>query len=104
MAILKRRKLLLSTGKEIGLYGTSIAISKNYEIGEGHIPNILARAPIASGKDSILNPYELSKDELAEIADYNIRLWVDFKDNLRLHGLVGNKLFAVYGSKADNDE
>jgi hypothetical protein len=38
MAELKRRTLLLSTGKQIKLFGTSMAIGKSLEIGEGYAP------------------------------------------------------------------
>jgi len=36
MADLKRRTLLLSSGKHIKLFGNSIAIGKSLEIGEGY--------------------------------------------------------------------
>ena len=41
MADLKRRTLYLSSGKQIKLYGTSIAIGKSLEFGEGYAPNII---------------------------------------------------------------
>src|SRR5579872_751821 len=42
MADLKRRTLQLSSGKQIKLFGNSVAISKSLEIGEGYAPNILS--------------------------------------------------------------
>ena len=42
MADLKRRTLYLSTGKQVKLFGNSVAISKPLEIGKGYAPNILS--------------------------------------------------------------
>ena len=39
MAEFKRRTLFLSSGKQIKLFGNSIAIGKSLEIGEGYAPN-----------------------------------------------------------------
>jgi hypothetical protein len=40
MAELKRRSLILSTGKQIKFFGSCIAIGKSLEIGEGYAPNL----------------------------------------------------------------
>lgn len=40
MAEFKRKTLLLSSGKQIKLYGNSLAICPSLEIGEGAAPNI----------------------------------------------------------------
>ena len=100
MAQIKRKTLTLSTGKQIKLYGTSIAISNNLEIGEGYTPNIFSSAPehlTAKTTDKTAlpnaNPYQVSNDELHELADFNIRLWMDFKDNLRQFGAESPKIF-----------
>ena len=42
MADFKRRTLFLTSGKQIKLFGNSVAISKTLEIGEGYAPNILS--------------------------------------------------------------
>lgn len=42
MAELKRRTLHLSSGKQIKLFGNSIAIGKSLQIGEGYTPNIFS--------------------------------------------------------------
>ena len=91
MAELKRRTLSLSTGKQIKLYGTSIAISKSLEVGEGYAPTIFSCVEEQlEGKStpttSIANPHKLTKDEIMELADYNIQLWMDLKTNIRKHG------------------
>lgn len=97
MAEFKRRTLVLNTGKQLKLYGTSMAIGKSLEIGEGAAPNIFSCMEIEKepGKpiSSVLNPFKLSADDLQEIADYNIRLWLDFKENLRKMGTDDPKIF-----------
>ena len=96
MADFKRRTLLLSSGKQVKLFGNSIAIGKSLEIGEGYAPNIFSCAQDQSKEKSapiVLNPYQLSSEEIMEVADYNIRLWMDLKDNIRKHGTSSPKIF-----------
>ena len=96
MADLKRRTLTLSTGKQIKLFGSSIAIGKSLEIGEGYAPNILSyleEQPEGKTTATVSNPHKLTPDEIMELADYNIRLWMDLKDNIRKHGLGSAKIF-----------
>ncbi len=42
MADFKRRTLFLCSGKQIKLFGNSVAIAKSPEIGEGYAPNIFS--------------------------------------------------------------
>lgn len=96
MTDFKRKTLLLSTGKQIELFGNSMAIGKSLEIGEGYAPNILSGTiDQAAEKQTLLvtNPHKLSPEELMEMADYNIRLWMDLKDNIRKYGLENAKIF-----------
>ncbi len=88
MAEFKRRTLVLSTGKQIKLFGTSVAIGKSLEIGEGYAPNIFS-----SGNDAVANPHQLTIEELMEIADYSMQLWMELKSNLRKYGTGSAKLF-----------
>ncbi len=118
MAELKRRTLTLSSGKQLKLYGSSMAIGSSLEIGEGSAPNIFSfieqqpeektsaeNPPIAQeGKiaketlakkstAAVANPHRLTLTEIVEMADYNIRLWMDLKDNIRKHGINNPKIF-----------
>ena len=96
MADLKRRTLQLSSGKQIKLFGNSVAISKTLEIGEGYAPNILSlieEQSEAKTSGGLSNPHKLTVDELMELADYNIQLWMDLKTNVRKHGLNSPKIF-----------
>ncbi len=95
MAELKRRTLLLSSGKQIKLFGGSVAIGKSLEIGEGYAPNIFScisnqtqdKSPVVS------NPNQLNFEEMMELADFNIQLWMDLKANIRKHGVESLKIF-----------
>jgi hypothetical protein len=96
MADLKKRILTLSSGKQIKLYGNSVAINKSLELSEGYTPNILSLNSDNQSEKSnpaVLNPYKLTAEEIQELADYNILLWMQLKDNLRKHGLNNIKIF-----------
>jgi len=96
MADFKRRTLFLTSGKQVKLFGNSIAIGKSLEIGEGYAPNIFSgieEQPEAKTSAGVSNPYKLTTDELMEMADYNIQLWMDLKTNLRKHGPDSPKVF-----------
>lgn len=102
MADFKRRTLLLSSGKQIKLFGNSMAIGKTLEIGEGYAPNIFAC--IEEQQDGktpagVSNPHKLNPDELAELADYNIQLWMDLKAAIRKHGSNSPKIFGQEPTK-----
>lgn len=96
MADFKRRTLLLSSGKQIKLFGSSVAIGKSLEIGEGYAPNIFSciSNPAEDKTPSVVsNPHQLNLEELMELADYNIQLWMDLKANIRKHGVDSSKIF-----------
>lgn len=116
MAEFKRRTLFLSSGKQVKLFGNSVAIGKSLEIGEGYAPNILScmqqevettkpvnnakpltenpkENPVTKQAAMVSNPFRLSEVDIMEIADYNIRLWLDLKDSIRKHGINNPQLF-----------
>jgi hypothetical protein len=118
MATIKRRTLVLSTRKELKLFGNSLAINTALEFGEGGAPNIFsffeqqiaeesapqfskdteeskAAKPKVNRKNTAIvsNPYKLSASEIDEIADYNIRLWLDLKDKIREYGVGDTRIF-----------
>ena len=124
MAELKRRTLTLSSGKQLKLYGSSMAIGASLEIGEGSAPNIFtfmeqqpeekpAPENIVATESAkllkenrnnkttavIINPFRLSGNDLMEIADYNIQLWMNLKDNIRKHGVASAKTFNTDAAK-----
>jgi len=96
MADFKRRTLLLSSKKQIKLFGSRIAIGKSLEIGEGCAPNIFfcanEQAATKTG-DPVNNPHGLTREEMMELADYNIQLWMDLKASIRKYEMDNPKLF-----------
>ncbi|GGA84931.1 hypothetical protein GCM10011511_04960 [Puia dinghuensis] len=103
MADLKRRTLQLSSGKQVKLFGNSVAIGKSLEIGEGGPPNILSlveEQPDDKIPAGLSNPHRLTVDELMDLADFNIQLWMDLKAGLRKYGLVDPKIFGQDAAKA----
>lgn len=97
MAEFKRRTLYLSSGKQIKLFGNSIAISKSLELAEGYAPNILSLIEEQSdGKPppSLSNPHKLTVEELNDLADFNMQLWLDLKAGLRRYGQVDPRIFS----------
>ncbi|HAL51260.1 hypothetical protein A9970_02325 [Sphingobacterium sp. UME9] len=95
MAEIKKRILSFSNGKTIKLYGNSVAIGKSMEIAEAFTPNIFGF--IITGGDGktgeVFNPHKLTAEEMMELADYNIRMWMDFKDAVRNYGISNTKIF-----------
>ena len=95
MAEIRKRVLSFISGKKIKLFGICVAISPSLEIGECYVPNVFAQGKsLANEKPAtISNPNNLTRDELMELADYNIRLWLDLKDNIRKYGTENIKIF-----------
>jgi len=105
MADLKRRTLQLSSGKQIKLFGNSVAISKTLEIGEGYAPNILSLIEEQSDSKApsgLSNPHKLTVDELMDLADFNIQLWMDLKAELRRYGQLDPRIFGQELTKTSN--
>lgn len=98
MADFKRKTLQLSSGKQIKLFGNSMAIGKSLELGEGYRPNIFACNDGVSESNSpasVHNPFRLTRDELIELADYNIQLWMDLKKNIYKYGIDNPLIFEM---------
>jgi hypothetical protein len=107
MADFKHRTLHLSSGRQINLYGESVAIGKSLEIGEGYAPNILSLIRDQSdGKTPVTlsNPHKLTIDELMDLADFNIQLWMDLKAGLRKYGQLDARVFGQDLSKTSNNQ
>ena len=107
MADLKRRTLQLSSGKQIKLYGNSVAINKSLEIGEGYAPNILSLVEEQSDSKTpsgLSNPHRLTADELMDLADFNIQLWMDLKAGLRRYKEVDPRIFGQDTTKTQTND
>jgi hypothetical protein len=96
MATIKKRVLILSSSKQIKLSGHALCISNSLEIGEGFTKNLFslleAEKP-GAGEAKVYNPFGLAKDEWDEIADYQIMLYMLFKDRLRQFGINSPQIF-----------
>ena len=107
MTDLKKRILYLNSGKQIKLYGESIAINQSLEIGEGCAPNIFTLSqcqPDNKTSPGIANPFGLTVEELMELADFNIQLWMDLKAGLRRNGGIDPRIFRQDTSKATTSD
>jgi hypothetical protein len=107
MADLKRRTLLLNSSRQIKLYGNSVAINKSLEIGEGYAPNILSlleEQPDSKGAVGLSNPHKLTVDELMDLADFNIQLWMNLKSGLRRYNQVDPRIFSPDVQKTPSDD
>jgi hypothetical protein len=96
MADLKRRTLVLSSGKQIKLFGNSVAITKTLELGEGYAPNVLSLVEDQSDSKNppaLSNPHKLTVDELNDLADFNMQLWMNLKAALRQYNQVDPRIF-----------
>lgn len=94
MTNIRKKTIQLSTGKRIKISGLTLAIAPSLEIGEGFTTNILG-FDAHSGDDTKApaNPWGLTKDEVIEIADYNISLWMALKDRIRQYGIDNVDIF-----------
>lgn len=96
MTDLKNRILYLNSGRQIKLYGDSVAINQLLELGEGYAPNIFALSQGQPDKNipmGLTNPHGLTAEELMELADFNIQLWMDLKAGIRHYGGIDLKIF-----------
>lgn len=102
MAEMKRRTILFSSGRQLKLFGNSIGIGKTLEIGESYTPNILSANPVDVSEEdptTVHNPHRLTREEIMELADFMMHLWLQLKDNIRKNGMDSPKIFARDNSK-----
>ena len=95
MATIKRRLLELSNKRQIKLDGHTLCIASSLEIGEGFNRSLL-RFDEGSKEGSgptVINPHSLTAEEIMEISDYMIGLWMQLKDRIRHHGLKSPDIF-----------
>ncbi len=98
MAEIKRKTLLLNSGKQIKLTGTGLAIAKNLNVSEGYVPYVFSCTEEQKDNNTgtiILNPHKLTEDEIHDLADYNIQLWMDLKANIRKYGPNDPRIFSA---------
>ncbi len=106
MAEFKRQTFQFTSGKQIRLHGNSFFISKSLEVGEGIVPNIFSLLEEQTGgrpTASVSNLHKLTPEEIQELADYNIRLWLDLKDSIRRYGVSNPRVFNRENARLSDD-
>ena len=98
MAILKKDAIVFSSGKEIKVEGGILSITRSLELADYYSRNVFFyNHTHKKDKDiqSVGNIYNLTKDELIEISDCMIQLWIALKDNVRKFGVDSADIFKV---------
>jgi len=97
MAVLKENVLLLDNGRKIKLHGDGLGINHRMEvtiaINGGNMLTMERHYASKSDLDPVSNPHNLSKEEMAEIADCMIGLWWKFRDSVKKFGVNSIELF-----------
>lgn len=98
MAILKKDSITFSSGKQIDIPGGVISINRTLELSDYYSRNILYfdyGSKTNKQLEPVRNIYNIDKDELIEIADCMIQLWIDLKDNTRKFGITNPDIFNI---------
>ncbi|MEC5143058.1 hypothetical protein [Chitinophaga sp. 212800010-3] len=95
MAIVKKDTIVFSNGREITAPGGIISITRTLELSDYYSRNVFFLD--SSGK--VINIYQLTKDELIEIADLMIQLWMELKDNVRQADITSPTIFKTKGAR-----
>lgn len=82
MANVKKDVIVFSNGKEIAAPGGIISITRSLELSDYYSRNVFFLDGSASA-GKVVNIYNLTKEELIEISDLMIQLWMELKDNVR---------------------
>ncbi|NLU91397.1 hypothetical protein [Chitinophaga sp. Ak27] len=93
MAIVKKDTIVFSNGREITAPGGIISITRTLELSDYYSRNVF----FVDSAGKVINIYQLSKDELIEIADLMIRLWMELKDNVRQADIASPAIFKAKG-------
>lgn len=98
MAILQKDTIIFSSGKELMVPQAAISINRRLELSDYYSRQIFfCDQSIPGDKKSatVVNIHRLSRDEIIEIADCMIQLWIDLKDNLRVYGNDNPSVFQL---------
>lgn len=98
MAIVKKDTIVFSNGREISAPGGIISITRTLELSDYYSRNVFFLDGQASG-GKVVNIYQLSKDELIEIADLMIQLWMELKDNVRQSDITNPAIFKAKSAR-----
>ena len=96
MAILKKDMITFSNGRQIKVPGGIFSIISTLELADYYSRLVFFFDHDSKGnKDvpAVKNIYNLSKEELIEVADCMIMLWIDLKDSVRKYGINNPEIF-----------
>lgn len=96
MAVLKKNGILFSSGREIKVPGGILSITRSLELADYFSRNVLYYDREHKKNKEIApvgNIHTLTKDELIEVSDCMIQLWMELKDNVRRHGITSEDIF-----------
>lgn len=92
MAITKNDTIQFSNGREIPLPGGIVSITSSLELADYYSRNILYLNTNAKIPD-VVNVHKLTAEEVIELADMMIQLWIDLKDNIRQADITSTSIF-----------
>lgn len=98
MATFKKDSITFSNGRQVDIPGGIISITRTLELADYYSRNILFfdyASKTNKQVEPVRNIYNLSRDELIEVADCMIQLWIDLKDNTRKMGIENPDIFNI---------
>lgn len=98
MATLKKDSIVCSNGREVKVPGGILSIARTLELADYYSRNVLyyeVEHRRNKEVEPVGNIYSLTKEELIEIADCMIQLWIELKDNVRKFGIKSPEIFNV---------
>ncbi len=98
MANVKKDQMSFENGRQLTIPGGIVSISKSLELADYYSRSILFYDPISKTNkavEPVQNIYNLTGNELIELADNMIRLWIDLKDNVRKYGIKSPEIFNI---------
>src|ERR1700753_2062477 len=100
MAKLKKDSVVFSSGRQINIPGGIVSINKSLELSDYYSRNILFPDPAFKtdkAVEPVQNIHKLTNQELIELADNMIYLWMNLKDNVRKYGIKSPEIFSLRG-------
>ncbi|MCS3801010.1 hypothetical protein [Niastella sp. OAS944] len=98
MAVFKKDIITFSNGRQIKVPGGIFTIISSLELADYYSRLVFFYDHDSKNNKeitSVKNIYNLTKEELIEVADCMIALWIDLKDNVRRYGVDNPEIFNV---------
>src|SRR5688500_18661805 len=98
MAVFKKDLITFSNGRQIKVPGGIFSIISSLELADYYSRLVFFYDEDSKSNKEILsvnNIYNLTKEELIEVADCMITHWINLKDNVRKYGIDNPEIFNV---------